>query len=40
MKKYIVTLDKEERAQLGELVRKKTVAARTRTHAHVLPPAV
>ena len=36
MKKYIVTLEREERAQLLEIVRKKTVAARTRTHAHVL----
>jgi Homeodomain-like domain len=36
MKKYIITLEKEERAQLLELVRKKKVAARTRTHAHVL----
>jgi transposase len=36
MKKYHVTLEKEERVQLLEIVRKKTVAARTRTHAHVL----
>jgi hypothetical protein len=36
MKKYIITLENEERAQLLEIVRKKKVTARTRTHAHVL----
>lgn len=36
MKKYIVALEKEERAQLLEIVRQKKVAARTRTHAQVL----
>src|SRR5262245_44253412 len=36
MKKYRVTLEKEERVQLLEIVRKKKVAARTRTHAQVL----
>jgi len=36
MKKYSVNSEREERAQLLEIVRKKTVAARTRPHAHVL----
>lgn len=35
-KRYIVKLDKEERKQLTELVKKEKVAAKKRTHAQVL----
>ena len=35
-KRYIVKLDKEERKQLAELVKKENVAAKKRTHAQVL----
>jgi transposase len=35
-KLYIVKLDKEERKQLAELVKKENVAAKKRTHAQVL----
>ena len=35
-KRYIVKLDKEERTQLAELVKKEKVAAKKRTHAQVL----
>jgi len=35
-KRYIVKLDKEERRQLSELVKKEKVAAKKRTHAQVL----
>jgi hypothetical protein len=35
-KRYIVKLDKDERKQLEELVRKEKVAAKKRTHAQVL----
>ena len=35
-KRYIVKLDKEERRQLAELVKKEKVAAKKRTHAQVL----
>jgi hypothetical protein len=35
-KRYIVKLDKEERKQLAELVKKEKVAAKKRTHAQVL----
>lgn len=37
-KRYLVKLDKEERRELSELVRKenKKVAAKKRTHAHIL----
>jgi hypothetical protein len=36
MKKYIVTLSKEERQQLQALVKKGRAAARTRLHAQIL----
>jgi len=35
-KRYIVKLDKEERKQLAELVKKEKVAAKKRTHAQLL----
>ena len=35
-KRYIVKLDKEERKQLAELVKKEKVAAKKRTHTQVL----
>ena len=35
-KRYIVKLDKEERKQLEDLVKKERVAAKKRTHAQVL----
>jgi hypothetical protein len=35
-KRYIVKLDKDERKQLAELVKKEKVAAKKRTHAQVL----
>ena len=35
-KRYIVKLDKEERKQLEDLVKKENVAAKKRTHAQVL----
>jgi hypothetical protein len=35
-KRYIVKLDKDERKQLTELVKKEKVAAKKRTHAQVL----
>ncbi len=35
-KRYIVKLDKEERKQLTELVKKEKVAAKKRTHAQLL----
>jgi hypothetical protein len=35
-KRYIVKLDKEERKQLSELVKKEKVAAKKRTYAQVL----
>jgi hypothetical protein len=35
-KRYIVKLDKDERKQLTELVKKEKIAAKKRTHAQVL----
>jgi len=36
MKKYLVTLSKEERQRLQALVKKSKAAARTQLHAHIL----
>ncbi len=35
-KRYVVKLDKDERKELSQLVKKERIAAKKRTHAQVL----
>ena len=35
-KRYLVKLDKQERKELSQLVKKERIAAKKRTHAQVL----